>query len=520
MRTMLFRFGVRAILVAALVCFLAASLHGEARAAVTAKTLSTNFTLVNLDPTNPASGTIEYLLESGEIWPGVTSANQSFTLPSNGGSLQIKQYFDPTMEIGKGSVVVHSNLPLGTVVQIQARGQVPTMGAYIGFTHGSNRFYLPLVMRNKTTQSGIVNGQIVIQNADASPVTVAVQLVPAPGVSGSYTKTIENILPGVSYYYDLSDESNLPAEWMGSAVVTAATGGKIAVVNNLFAGSDALLTYNGFDETSVGPHWIVPSFFSRLNNGLSTVVTVQNLSGAAIDAGAITLSCLSTAGDTPNTFSLTNQASVENNAAYSFNPVDNNPTPGFPSPWTGTCDVTAAGDPNLVVIIQMRVVGSTVGNRGADAYQAIRAGGTDRVLLVPLMAKFLSNGFASVIGVRNLTSTPANVTLYYIPATNGNCPVSICDRDHDGVVEAGDDMIIVTNKTIGANQSMQRNLRLPVGLEAGGVPDAEDAVPNGWEGSLRVESDQPIDGYVQLTFFMNYSGDQLMTYRVFTRATP
>jgi hypothetical protein len=520
MRRMLFHFGFRIVVVAAVICILAAGLHGEVRAAVTAKTLSTNFTLVNLDPTNTATGTIDYLLESGEIWPGVASVYQSFSLEPNGGSLQIKQYFDPMMEIGKGSVVVRSNMPLGTVVQIQARSQVPTMGAYIGFTHGSNRFYLPLVMRNKTTQSGIVNGQIVIQNADASPVTVSVQLVPAPGVTGSYTKTIENILPGVSYYYDLSEESNLPAEWMGSAVVTAVDSGKIAVVNNLFAGNDGLLTYNGFDESNVGPHWIVPSFFSRLANGLSTTVTVQNLSGASIDIGAITLSCLSTAGNTPESFSLTNTASVENNASFSFNPVDNSPTPGFPDAWTGTCDVTANGDPNLVVIIQMRVVGSTIGNHGADAYQAIRAGGTDRVLLVPLMAKFLSNGFASVIGIRNLSTTPANVTLYYIPATNGNCPVSICDRDHDGVVEAGDDMIVVTNKTIGADQSMQRNLRLPVGLEAGGIPDAEDAVPNGWEGALRVESDQPIDGYVQLTFFMNYSGDQLMTYRVFTRPTP
>jgi hypothetical protein len=520
MRSLFLNLGARILLAAFLVCFLALALHGEAWAAATGKSLSTNFTLVNLDRMNTATGTVSYLLDSGEAWPGVADANLSFSLAPNGGSLQLKQYFDQTMQIGKGSVVVHSSLPLGTVVQIQARGQTPTMGAYIGFHEGSGRFYLPLVMRLKSTQSGVTSAQIVIQNADAGPVSATVQLIPAAGVTASYSKTIENIAPGISYYYDLSDETNLPAEWIGSAIVTAAASGKIAVVTNLFAGSDGLLTYNGFDESSVGPRWIVPTFFARLANGLSTVVTVQNLGGSAIDTGGITLACRATAGDAPDAFTLTNQTPVENNASYSFNPIDNTPAPGFAAPWTGTCDVSAAGDPNLVVLIQMRFINSPVGNRGVDSYQAIRAGGTDRVLLIPLMAKYLANGFASVIGIRNMAGSDAHLTLYYIPATNGNCPVSVCDRDRDGVVEAGDDTIQVTNKVIPGGQSIQRNLRLPFGVEAGGNPDAEDAVPNGWEGSLRVESDQPVDGYVQLTFYKTYSGDQLMTHRVFTRDLP
>jgi hypothetical protein len=520
MRTFLFRFGIRTFLVGISVCFLAIALHGEAQAAATGKALSTNFTLVNLDRTNTATGTVEYMLDSGVAWPGVSDANLAFSLAPNGGSLQIKQYFDTSMQVGKGSVVLHSSLPLGTVVQIQARGQTPTMGAYIGFTKGSSRFSLPLVSRLKSTQSGSMNSQLAIQNADTVPVTVTVQLIPNAGITASYTKTIENIAPGISYFYDLSEETNLPAEWIGSAVVTASGSGKIAVIDNVFTGADILMTYNGFDESNVGPRWIIPNFFSRLTNGLSTTITVQNLSGSTIDSGGITLTCRTTDGNSPDSFVVTNQTAVANNASTSFNPVDNTPAPGFPAGWTGTCDLTSAAETNLVVLVQMRFVGTSNGNQSADAYQAIRAGGTDRVLIVPLMAKFLANGFASVIGIRNLSSTPANVLLFYIPATNGNCSVSVCDRDHDGVVEAGDDTIIVTNKLIPGNQSIQRNLRLPVGVEAGGYPDAEDAVPNGWEGSLRVESDQPIDGYVQLTYYKNTSGDQWMTYRVFTRDVP
>jgi hypothetical protein len=499
---------------AAMLCGFLVLGPGKAQAAATPKILSTNFTLVNMDKDNPATGTITYFLENGDVWPGVSATNLSFNVPANGGSIQIKQYFDPSMEPGRGSVVIASDRPLGAIVQIQARGQTPTMGAYTGFLQGYSTFYLPLVARDRYTLSGTANSQIIIQNADGAAVSVSVELIPNVGSTGTYTKTIEGLQPGVSYYYDLSTETNLPDGWIGSAVVTAANSAKITVVSNFFQGDDILQTYDGFQQEIVGPDWIVPVFFSRLDNGLSTVVTVQNVGGGEIAAGGLAMHCTTIKGDSPAEITATNPAAIVPNGSYSFNPIADSNL--YPAPWNGTCEVRAAGA-DLVAIVQMRYYNAPDGNYCASAYEGIPAGETDRVMFVPLVAKRLPNGFASVVGIRNMGTADTTLTLYYIPATNGNCPVSTCDINHDGVVD-GADTIVIQSVALAGGSSLQRNHRLATGSPSA---DAENALPENWEGSLRIESSSaPIDGYVQLTYYKNISGDQCMAHRVFTRPTP
>jgi hypothetical protein len=483
-------------------------------AAATAKLLSTNFTLVNMDKDNPTTGSISYLLESGATWPGVSAGNLSFSLPPNGGSIQIKQYFDPTMQPGRGSVVIASDRPVGAIVQIQARGQVPTQGAYTGFMEGHTVFYVPLAARNRFTLSGTANSQIIIQNADSEAVAVTVDLIPSAGASGRYTKAIASIAPGVSFYYDLSLETNLPDNWIGSAVVTAPEGKKITVVSNFFQGPDILQTFNAFPQEELGPQWIVPIFFSRLENGLSTVITAQNIGSAAIAAGALAMHCTTIWGNTPSELNFTNPAAIAVNESYSFNPIGDAQL--YPVGWAGTCDLQAAGA-NLAAIVQMRYYNSPSGTIGASAYEAVRAGGTDRVMFIPLVAKVLPNGFASVVGIRNLGSLATTLKLFYIPATNGNCPVSTCDINRDGKVDAAD-TIEVDGLVIAGSSSLQRNHRLGTGTQSS---EAENTLPDNWEGSLRIESyNAPVDGYVQLTYYKNVSGDQFMAHRAFTRSTP
>jgi hypothetical protein len=487
-----------------------------ARAAATSKTLSTNFTLVNMDRDNPASGTISYLLESGESWPGVSSTNLSFSLAPNGGSIQIKQYFDPTMQHGRGSVVIASDRPVGAIVQIQARGQTPTQGAYTGIlgSEGHSVYYVPLAARYRYTLNGTANSDIIIQNADTQAVSVTVDLIPNAGVTGGFTKTVENIPPGASFYYDLSEETHLPDNWIGSAVVRALDSRKIAVVSNFFQGADILQTFNAFPQEELGPEWIVPIFFSRLENGLSTVITVQNIGPGEIPAGSLSMHCTTIWGNTPAELTFTNPGMIAVNESYSFNPIGDAQL--YPVAWAGTCDLQAAGAA-LAAIVQMRYYNSPTGNIGASAYEAVRAGGTDRVMFIPLVAKVLPNGFASVVGIRNLGSRATTLTLFYIPATNGNCPVSTCDINHDGIVDAAD-TIEVDGLVIAGGSSLQRNHRLGTGTQSS---EAENTLPDNWEGSLRIESyDQPIDGYVQLTYYKNVSGDQFMAHRVFTRALP
>lgn len=469
-------------------------------AASTTKSLSTNYTLVNLGA-EKASVTVDYFKDDGTTW-AVDPANSAFDIAANYGQMQVRQYFDTTMAAGKGSVVVKSNTNLGAVVQIQARGQTPTQGAYSGYTAGSNKFYVPLAAHNKTTASGIANSQIVIQNADQSNLDVTIDLYNGP--TKTYTKSITALKPGVSFYYDLADETNLGASWLGSAVVTAFGTGKIVVVSNFFTGSDAMQTYNAFPAENVTTKWVAPLFFSRLGNGLSTVVTVQNLSGGDIPANAVTLSCVRDSSATPTSLSVQNPALIASNASYSFNPVTD--TTLFPdAKWGGSCTLDSGGY-DTVVIVQMRYVGGSLA--GAAAYEAMPASSTGKTVVVPLVAKRLSNGFASVVTIQNMSTTAkAHVTLTYTPSSS--CALAICDKNSDGKLDASD-VVTVSSIEIAEGASIQRNHRIVSGV------GAETDLPDRWEGSMvAVSSDENINGFTQLTNISITAGDTFMAHDAF-----
>lgn len=129
-------------------------------AASTAKTLSTNFTLINFG-SSVANVHVDYFKDDGSAWTA-DAGNTDFTIPADGGQKIIRQYFDGTLTAGQGSAVVSSDQPLGSVAQILARGQTPTSGAYTGFSATSSTFYVPLVTRRLSTSSGLANSQIMI----------------------------------------------------------------------------------------------------------------------------------------------------------------------------------------------------------------------------------------------------------------------------------------------------------------------------------------------------------------------
>src|SRR6266567_4037049 len=99
-----------------LVLSLALATVGGVFASSTTKTLSTNFTLINLG-TSDASVSVAYYTDTGAVWTADV-ADTNFTIPANGGQAIIRQYADSTMTSGKGSAIVSSNQPLGSVVQI------------------------------------------------------------------------------------------------------------------------------------------------------------------------------------------------------------------------------------------------------------------------------------------------------------------------------------------------------------------------------------------------------------------
>lgn len=481
---------VRLLLAVAIATIVALFIVIPALAGSTIKTLSTNFTLINLS-SEEATGVVEYLKADGSEW----RSSEAFTVTADGGQAIFRQYLPGPGYIadsGQGSVVVSSDQELGAVVQILARGQTPSSGAYSGFSEGSGLFYVPLAIRQRVGASGVANSQIAVQNTGSSAVDVDIRLVSYDG-SPTYTATVSSLAAGAAYLYDLADESslNVPDGWYGSAVVSTTTsGGEVAVVSSLYTGPHAMQVFNGF--SSAGTEWLVPLFVSRIPNGVSTPVTVQNLSGGTISAGGIVVTCTKNAmSGGPTTVVISNTSSVANAASYFINPVIDM---SLPTNWYGACRIVSSGD--AVAFVQMRKIGTDE----AAAYEAIPADSTDKTVLIPLAAKRLPNLFATVTNIQNLSiSSSAHVTMTYIPS-----PEYISGGGSSASV-------VITNTEIPAGGSIQHNLR----LTSGGA--AVTALPNGWYGTCTIESsDEPIHAFVELTFLAG-SGDTWQAHSVFTR---
>jgi hypothetical protein len=464
----------------------------------TTKTLSTNFTVVNLSTTADASVTALYYKDDGSAW-AADPDKTNFGVPMNYGQFVARQYGDNTLTSGKGSVVLSSTEPLAAVVQIQARGQTPTMGAYTGYTSGSNKFYAPLVMRKASSASGIANTQIMIQNIMNADITASVQFFHQPGTAfPDFTKTFDgaNIIKKYSTrYYDVADESaaNLPDGWLGSAVITAQTGNQIAVVVNIFFGADSLQTYNAFPDESKGSSWAVPQFASRLtSNNFNTPVSVQNVSGGTMSAGTIQMNCIAAAGFS-GTVSASNPADVPDSASYAFNPVTNL---AINTNWQGACIVTAPG--NVVTYVQLRKPGV---NADFAAHEAFRTDSTNTTVVIPLVAKRLGNGFASAQIIMNLSSTDtAFVHLKYTRGAESSVGQAVYEMD----------TTILPRKNLIINTRLSSE---PAGLSP--------AMPDGWQGTLVVTTTSghtavPMVGYVQLTNINALPGDNYMAHNAFS----
>lgn len=493
------------MLVAAGTAALALGTGNTAQAASTTKTLSTNFTVVNLSP-DEANVAASYYKESDAAGVGGASwvadaGNSSFKLTGNGGQKIVRQYVDNTLTPGRGGVILSSDKPLGAIVQILVRttGVAATSGAYSALSTPADTFFVPLVSRRGSSASGTANSQIIIQNANttaAASVNVA--------FSGGFSKAV-TVAPGASYYYDLDDEAGLAEGYFGSAVVSAGAGGQIVVVSNFFTGPDGLQTFNAFPATSKGTTWRVPLFVSRIPNGLSTLAAIQNLSGVEMAIGAVSLSCIGDKlynGGTSADFTATNANAVANNGTYYFSPVSQ---ATLPNNWVGACTLTAPGD--VVSFVQMRYVGGSgplFNPSNSAAYEALNASGTNKRVFVPLVAKRLSNGFATNATIQNLSNVTATLSLTYKPAA-------------EYIAAGGSNAdILVGPYAVAPGGSLLQNHRNPGN---GGTGNNVHNLPEEWLGTLVVTSDQPIDGFVQLTYINNPlpAGDTFQAHNVFTQ---
>ena len=469
------------------VVVLASMLFSSVLAASTTKALATNYTLVNLTA-NPATVTASYYKPDGTQW----KAPDSFTIDGNGGQQIVRQYQDASLPAGTGSVVVTSSQALAGLVQIvidPASGQVPTSGAYTAVTTGDTKYYIPQVGRNGPSSTGVANSVIVIQNVGSAAVNVNVSFIKYGQSTVFYTKSITGIAAGASYSYDVNDETNLTDATFYSAVVEVVGAGQIAVVTNLFYGTNSLMSYNGFGSASPTYKWLIPLLYSRLANSLTTSVVVQNLDTTAIPSGDITLFCTKNpASPDPATISTSTTAAIPVNGIAAWN--TNTQTTIFPTGWYGSCTTTSATNMKFVALVMHRYTA----NSEMAAHEAISGTSTDKTVYVPLAAKRLSNGYATAITVQNLTASPITVDITY--TRSPSCTVGLATYTETAV-------------PIDANGSIIRNLRLttnPVGL---GMPD-------GWYGTMKVTGTGAIGSYIANTY-LTVNGDRFMAYLGFTQ---
>jgi hypothetical protein len=400
------------------------------------------------------------------------------------------------MPTGRGSVVLGATGPLGAIAQIQARSpQVPSFGAYTAFTAGSSNVYVPLVAKNGSSASGLANSQIVVQNTGTSNVTFAIDFKGTP----NFTLSGLTVPGKTSRYIDVTTVGGLPNNWFGAATVRATnpTSGLLAVVSNLFFGPNAMQTFNGIPSTDAGVKWLNPSFFARLSNGLSSVMTVQNVSGSQIAIGGIQASCKETQSNTGQpTLNRSNTTAVPNGGSYSFNPVTD---ASIPAGWIGACTISTPGK-NTVAFVQLRYVGVPTDQNAA--FTALKGNGTNKKVIIPLIAKRLSNGFATVATVQNLGGSQTQVTFVY---------------KHSPTESAVKQDFTVGPYPLAGGASLQHNHRVAGPGGNPGQPTVHN-LPDGWVGSLTVtSSSQPIDGYAQLTFTNAGAGDNFQAHNAFTQ---
>jgi hypothetical protein len=455
-------------------------------AQATTKTLSTNYTVQNLGD-DTANVEVSYTKVGGDAWTAAPG-NTNFQVEA-GKSKVVAQYLDDTLEDGAGSATVSSDQPMAAIVNMLARGQTPTSGSYTAFGEGSQSFYAPFAFKNLVTSVGTISSQLIVMNVGDEATDVDVVLVDGVTYQAVYTKTITDLSSGESFYYDQAeeDDANLPDGWFGSAQVSAASGGSIAVVGNQFTGDHGLLTYPGFSEGYT--EWAVPLYLSRLANGYNSVIAIQNVSGSEMSAGDISVAFTpdaSLSGDAGTPFTITLDAALPNNATWSVNPRDND---DFPVGSFGAAKITASG--NIVAIVNQLLNEPPILEDSALSYNAIPTNLTGTNVEVPLVMSRLPNAYSTVMTVANLTDDAGTCDIYY----KGDSGYGSGDVDVPGV-------------TLPAGGSIVHNHRLD-------SPDTHN-LPADWYGAVTVECDQPVAATVNQLDGDATSGDADLSYNAFT----
>jgi len=213
---------------------------------------------------------------------------------------------------------------------------------YEGFAAADSgtELYAPVLMRGFYG----FDTSVQVQNIGSGSTDVAILY--SNGVSQT-----QSLAAGGGYLFTQGNETGLPANWIGSAVISSTAENVVAVVNQQNTTTGKAASYNAFASAStnyVGPN-VMKGFY-----GFNTSVQVQNV-------GATATTC---AASFSNGTSQTSP-SLSQYDTYLFTQGNNG---DLPASWIGSVSLTCGGQPFVAIVNQNGVDGT---GDNAMAYNAI-----------------------------------------------------------------------------------------------------------------------------------------------------
>lgn len=413
---------VRRLSIMLMAALLALALMPLTVGAQTTSTVTTSgFQVQNLNQTQPANITIQYI----DATTQTQVATQSATIPA-GGSLTFVPftatgYVQMSAPAGfRGSVTILSDQPIVAVTNIL--GVNAALGdSYGGFTGGASSLNLPLIVRNNFG----IDTSITVQNVGTAPATVTIAYTPGFAGNPGVTEPSFTLAAGASrtiYQRDNSALGTGTPGFVGSATVTATGSPVVATV--LQEGNGQLMAYNAFPAGTGSPTVALPLVLGN-NFGAFTGIQVLNVGTSATTAN-ITFSPNTVTAPvggltpcaTPPPRSLTinpNQTGTLIQAAGGgsapFDPFFNGCI------YIGGATVTSNnGQPLFVTVNQVNTA-----SRDASTYAGFNPTTATNKVLAPLVA---ANNFGTFSGVQvqNVGTSATNVTISYGPNTYSGTP--------------------------------------------------------------------------------------------------
>ncbi len=281
-------------------------------------------TSTSLTATTAVSGTAGIPPLSETIAPGGTRLLDSAALSGLGAEFV-------------GSAVITSDAPVAAVVWLlRESGGAAQLSAYTPVAEGAVNLSAPLLFRDYNGW----NTEIAVQNLADQPARFNVayfdratgQAV-APGEG--YTAA-----PGATVVIRQSASPNLPAGWVGSAVI-AGSGPLAAVVSEVNPRRGLATAYNGLNLLELSARAAAPLVMKNYG-GWNTSVQVQNLGDAP---ATVTITYFDRETGVPVGGAIESQV-VQPNTAYTFAQAG---APGLPAGFVGSAIITGSG--RLAVVV-------------------------------------------------------------------------------------------------------------------------------------------------------------------------